>query len=473
MKNKYKCTLRFASLAIIQFLSISLQAQNLKVGAMFSDNAILQQGIEIPVYGTADAGKTVTVTFGKHKAKAKADAEGNWIAYLPKQTASFEGKTLIVLCGKEKKSFSNILVGEVWVAAGQSNMQYTMELMAGFQKPYKGEDLCAEELKKPANDKIRVFNCGRRTQNCHWAIADGQSLRHVSAPGYFCVKNLSDSLNVPVGVISNAIGGTLIEGWLSDGGQYKDNVKNFVPYGIKGFLWYQGEQNCTAADHEYVSKFMRLAKEWRKAFTGKDNQDLPFITVMLSPYTYSGTKHRAGYVDSEELPMFRMQQMECLDSVSNTEIIFNPDLVDDLRDIHYSYKWEVGRRLALVALNKCYGRSELEFCGPRAVKAEPLIENNTHCVKVSFNHIGNGIIDPAIERKSKYGTAISNFELCGEDGIWHAANAIFNDKESVKVWSRYIQNPKKVRYLWNENAKSLDIKNSEGFCAFPFVMNVK
>ena len=424
----------------------------------------------------------VTVAFGKVKAKAKVDADGHWKAMLPAQTATFEGKTLVIKAGKEQITLNDIVVGEVWVAAGQSNMEYTMKKYPTYQNPYRGEDLTAVELTKPENTKIRVYTCPRKGKRPDWSAANGESLAMASAPGYFCVKNLQDSLGVPVGVISTAVGGTMIESWRKDAEWYKKMIAPYVPFAVRGFLWYQGENNCTNRIRNYASLFKAMTTEWRQEWggvttplsnwRGAGSEDLSFLTVMLAPHIYSDRHHRKGVIDAEELPRFRMQQMECLDSVSNTEIIFTPDLVDDLFDIHYSYKWEVGRRLAVLALNKVYGRTELEWSGPRADAVSLVKGKHEDMLRVHFTHVGTGLKKTPKDQERQSGSMLRWFEVAGSDGIWHSAIAYVEDGEHVMVSSPSVAHPVSVRYLWHETAVSNDLRNSFGLPAFPFVLTM-
>lgn len=458
---------KLISIVLVCFCTLWAGAQEkiLTLGPLFTDHAILQQGQSVPVWGTAAPKMNVTVKFGKVKVKAKADGEGNWKVKLPPQTATFEGKPLVVKAGKEQITLNDIVVGEVWVAAGQSNMEYTMKKYPTYQNPYKGEDLAAVELTKPENEKIRVYTCPRKGKRMGWSAANGESLAMASAPGYFCVKNLQDSLQVPVGVISTAIGGTMIESWRKDAEWYKKMIAPYVPYAVKGILWYQGENNCSNREREYASKFKMMTDEWRKEW---GVVDAPFLTVMLAPHIYSDRHHKRGVVDAEELPRFRMQQMACLDSVSNTEIIFTPDLVDDLFDIHYSYKWEVGRRLAVLALNRVYGRTELEWSGPRADAVSLVKGKHEDMLKVHFTHVGTGLKKTPKENERQSGSMLRWFEVAGSDGVWHAATAYVEDREYVMVSSPSVQHPVSVRYLWHETATSNDLCNSFGLPAFPF-----
>ena len=461
---------RFFFLLAYSFLQAGVCfPQTLKMAPMFSDHMILQQQMPVPVYGTSAAREKVTVSFAGKKYRTTADGEGKWKVMLSPQKATFEGRTMTVSSGNGKIELSDIVVGEIWVAAGQSNMEYTMKLRPTFQKPYKGDDLQAEELGKPENPKIRVYKCNRKGGS-KWERASGESLAMISAPGYFCVKNLQDSLSVPVGVISNAVGGTIVESWQKDANWYNNMVAAYVPFAVRGFLWFQGENNCAKAERDYVAKFRKMANQWREEF---GVADAPFCTVMLSPHIYSDRKHRGGYVDAHELPRFRQQQMQCIDSVSNTEIIFCPDLVDDLFDIHHSYKWEVGRRLALLALNRTYGRRDIEWSGPRADRATLLREKKGESVTVHFSHTAKGLYKQPEELELKSGSNIRWFEVAGDDGIWYSAIAHVIDKENVKVYCYGVAHPRQIRYLWHETATSSDLRNSDGLPAFPFMMQVE
>lgn len=438
--------------------AMSILGSELTAGLPFTNHMILQRGQPCPVWGTATKNSTVTVIFGKAKVKTKANNNGYWKVILPAQPASFEGKSLRIASGKERIELQDVVVGEVWVAAGQSNMEYTMRLYKTFQKPYKGEDLAAIELTKPANPNIRLYTCPNSASGSSWAYAGGEAMAKASAPGYFFAKHLQDSLQVPVGIITTAVGGTTIEQWYANGTWYKKKVEPYVPYAVKGFLWYQGENNCTKRERKYATKFRQMVSQWRTVY---GVTDAPFLTVMLAPHIYTNRKHRAGLVDAEELPRFRMQQMECLDSVSHTEIIFNPDLVDDLADIHHSYKWIVGQRLSALALNKVYGHDSLEWSGPRMQNVTLVKDGKDDSLLVSYSHIGEGLKGPE-------SGIIRWFEVAGADGVWHSAIAELVDRAHVRVYSYEVSHPVQIRYLWHETAASTDLRNSLGLCAFPW-----
>ncbi|MBQ7214139.1 MAG: hypothetical protein IJS25_06365, partial [Bacteroidales bacterium] len=199
---------------------------------IFSDNMILQQGRNLPVWGQADPAAAVQVTLfdeatGKSvaKVKGKADREGNWKLQLPSLKAEGQQLKMVVVSKKDELQFTGIAVGEVWVCSGQSNMAYAMR-RGTMAPPRKGEDLAALELEKPANPAIRVFLCGGRPGSGNsWKIADGQSIAPVSAVGYFFAKNLTEALGVPVGIISASSGGSLISQWMETGMLYNSQLK--------------------------------------------------------------------------------------------------------------------------------------------------------------------------------------------------------------------------------------------------------
>jgi sialate O-acetylesterase len=239
---------------------------------------------------------------------------------------------------------------------------------------------------------------------------------------------------------------------------------------VRGILWYQGENNCTNRIRNYASLFKAMVAEWRQEW---GVAEMPFLTVMLAPHIYSNRHHKRGVVDAEELPRFRQQQMVCLDSVCNTEIIFTPDLVDDLLDIHPSYKWEVGRRLAVLALNKVYGRTELEWSGPRADNVTLIKGKHEDMLKIHFTHVGAGLYKTPKDKERQSGSMLRWFEVAGSDGIWHSAIAYVEDGEHVMLSSPSVEHPVSVRYLWHETATSADLRNSFGLPAFPFVLTTK
>ena len=449
---------------------------------VLSSNMVLQQGQPVPIWGTARPGERVNVAFGKKRQKTQADENGAWKVMLPSMTADNHKHTLTIETRDTAVVLENIVLGEVWLCAGQSNMEYRMKLLPQFAPPKKGVDLAAEELKKPANEKIRVFLPGRRGKSS-WRIADGESLANVSAAGYFFGKKIQEELDVPVGIITTAVGGTRIESWtpketyengpypifanilkenngmiqgVRPGEMYHRLLAPIIPYGIKGFLWYQGENNCAIDDREYERKFQLMAEQWRKDF---GLPEAPFYYVLLASHIYSDRMHRnaKGPVTAEVLPLFRLQQINAQERIPNSEYIVVNDLVDDLKDIHPSYKWEVGARLARVALAKSYGRDSIIWSGPRLKNWEKREQE----IILTFDHCGEGL-------KTSDGKLLNWFELASDKDDFRPALAEIINKNQVRVYGYF--RPTQVRLGWHEMAIP-NLVNSEGLPVVPFFRN--
>ena len=241
-----------------------------------------------------------------------------------------------------------------------------------------------------------------------WKVLSQESLAPISAAAYFFADSISRHLDVPVGIISSAWGGTPIEAWTSleayenspvfeDFVSYNrlegvDIAKRFdsmiapvIPYTLRGFLWYQGEQNVIQGDTDiYTEKMKLLIEDWRNLWKDKE---LPFYFVQLAPYCYSQRRNDAVTKTWEALPKFRQAQEACLE-VPYTGMIVVTDLIDKTSEIHPSYKWEVGRRLARLALNKTYGYKDIICDGPTFRKVT--FEGDTAIVE--FDNVGEGLV---------------------------------------------------------------------------------
>lgn len=298
------------------------------VPQILSSNMVLQRDKPVPVWGTAAPNERIEVAFGEQKHTVRADREGHWSVELAPLTASATPRTMTLRGRRETVVLENIVVGEVWLCSGQSNMQYAMRRGPGLVPPAKGDDLAALELEKPANDLIRVFvmTRGRNQTPPQWQVADGQSLANVSAAGYFFGRTIQQELGVPVGIITSAVGGTRIEPWTpmsayeqsplfapqlaAGGGQidgaepgtlYESLIAPLAPYALRGVLWYQGESNASQRDRQYATKYEAMVSSWREAFRAAD---APFYSVLIGPHIYSDRLHRGSAVTAEELPIF-------------------------------------------------------------------------------------------------------------------------------------------------------------------------
>lgn len=476
-------------LALIAFLLVmptSALAGRLSLPQVLSSGMVLQQGRDIPVWGMASPGERVTVSFSGRRISARADKDGCWQVSLPPMKADSRPQKMTVKGKDTIIVLDSILIGEVWLCSGQSNMAYKMR-RGKYAAPGKGNDLAAEELQKPADTMIRVFVVRRDGKPARWHEAGGDDLAESSAVGYYFGKSVRKQLDVPVGIITSAIGGTRIEAWtpaeayaqspafsgeLTAGGGRIDGkatgdlfgkmILPLAPFAVKGFLWYQGESNITDCGRErrYAEKFALLADSWREAFKA---DDAPFYYVLLAPYLYSARNPKNGGIPStaEELPLFWQQQISIHENVPNTDFACVWDMVDNVRDIHPSYKWRVGERMSRMALAKDYGMTDMEYSGPRAYEAAVSGDS----VIVTFRHAANGL-------KSSDKKRLSWFEVAGADGVFRPALADIRGDNKVRVWHADIKNPVQVRFGWHETAMP-NLSNSEGLPAVPFVLSVK
>ena len=470
------------AMSIIALLLVGCVAGFAKLATtpIISSDMVLQREKPVHIWGTADAGERVTVSFGKQKVKTKADAMGKWFITLQPMKADAHPQNLVIKGKKESLIYNNVVVGEVWIAAGQSNMQYSMKRHKAFVAPAKGKDLSIEEMKKPQNPMIRVYT-SLRTHQKTWAEASGESLPDVSTVGYYFIRNIQDSLKIPVGIITVALGGTRIEAWTPKeayeqspvfckelketgkisgwgvGAWYKSLMLPVIPYTIRGFLWYQGENNCGIEDGRYAQKFKVMTDWWKSQFKDKS---LPFYYVLLAPHIYSDRLHKGGRpLTAEALPQFREQQKQARNLVENSEYITIFDLVDNLRDIHPSYKWFVGQRLARIALHRNYGYDQILYQGPELERVTRSTDGKK--LELQFAHAGEGLRSCDGNRRLEW------FEVAGKDGIFHPALADIHDKNQVSVFCREVKEPEFVRLGWHEVAEP-NLVNSEGLTVIPF-----
>lgn len=449
---------------------------------VFSDHMVLQQGRAVPVWGEASPKEQIVVSLlpeaggaAVTSVKVRADRQGAWRVELPAGCADGTTYVLEVKGKKETLRFSDVVYGEVWLCSGQSNMAYEMR-RTWQAPPQKGKDLASAELEKPANPKIRVFLSGRPVHEegatgGSWKVADGESLAPVSAAGYFFIKAVSETLGVPVGLISAAVGGSSIERWMPGGDLGTSMVEPLMPFAVAGFLWYQGENDLAYRNGHYLEDYVTLTSFWRNGF---ESPDAPFYSVMLCPHTFSDRMHRESKVTAEALPLFWQTQLRTEQAVPNSAVIFIPDLVDDIEDIHPSYKWEIGRRLARLALVRTYGIAEIgEPIGPRAESlcVEPDPENaGGQRLVVRFSHCGEGLKGRSNSNEPHTIARLKWFEIAGADGIWHPAFADIVGKDEVAVYSQDVPDPRAVRFAWHEVAQP-NLFNDADLPAYPFSLS--
>ena len=474
-------------LGLVWSFPFSTRAE-LKLPVIFGDNMVLQQQQAVPVWGWSSPGAEVTVKFSGQSKATRAGADGKWLVKLGKLKASAEPQSLVIE-SVETKNFTNILVGEVWLASGQSNMEKPIGKRPGQKPTFNAE----AELAAANYPHIRIFKIEKALSatpltdlgtNSGWLACSSNSLDGIqfSAAAYFFGREIHTNLNVPVGLVESSWGGTRIEPWTPPVGFEKipplaklavpvvgaNKISNTRPmaiynamiaplagFALRGALWYQGESNLmgTNADNNY-----RLYPDMMAALVGGWRQiwgegDFPFYFVQIAPFKYYGGKNRR--VNSPEmLPEFWTLQSRAARQIKNTGMVVTTDLVDDVNDIHPRDKASVGHRLALLALNKTYGEKVVSS-GPVFRKMKIFGSK----IVLKFDRADGGLV-------SRDGQPLTWFTIAGADGKFvPAAAKIAGD--TVEVSAAGIEKPVAVRFAWDETAQP-NFCNAAGLPAEPF-----
>ena len=459
-----------------QLLCATVFAQ-LSVPKILGHNMVLQRGEPVAVWGAAKPGEFVMVSFGSQKKSVKTTSDGKWKLYLNAMQASFKKRTMTIRSLGETIELKNILVGEVWLCSGQSNMEFAMRKLAKLTPPAEA-NWPINEVANAKNDNLRIFLVERKKMNpdsthSGWSAATEPDLKNFSAVGYFFAKHLCEKLQVPIGVISSAVPGSRIEPWMpqaaftdisffknadgftqkidGDVGKFYDTmIEPLVPFTLKGFLWYQGESNCFLNERlSYAYKMEALIQYWRKIWNTKN---APFYYVQIAPYYYSKATDRPYTVYSE--PEFWEVQQAVL-KVPNTAMIATIDLIDNPADLHPVNKWDVGVRMANAALSKTYSINKDMPMGP--VFKSAVAEHNF--IIIDFDYKGKAL-------KAADSKALNSFEISDASGNYYPASAVIKEN---KVWVSVanIAKPIAVRFAWKEDAKP-NLVNSDGLPALPF-----
>lgn len=492
-------------LFVIFASSFFVQAEaDVSLPALFSNHMVLQRNKDIPIWGHANAGEIVTVTLNTQKAITTADATGSWQIHLSPLKAG--GPYTLTVQGQNTLTFKNVLIGDVWICSGQSNMGWTVRRSNNAEK----------EIASAQYPKIRLFTVKRLTAqtpqqdvNGTWSVCDSQSVPNFSAVGYFFGRQLHKTLDVPIGLINTSWGGTPVEAWtslpalqatsdyaplatrwtkriaaypkayekfqmdlknwqtasdsLKTLGQkaprrpgapqdpnhphrpavlYNGMIAPLTPYAIQGAIWYQGESNAGRA-YQYRTLFSTMINNWRADW---GQGAFPFLFVQLA--NYRQTKDQPGNSDWAEL---REAQNMAL-ALPNTGVAVTID-IGEADDIHPRNKQDVGLRLALAAEAQVYGKNK-PYSGPMYKSMQ--IENDK--IRITFDHTNGGL-------KQK-GKTLTGFAIAGADKKFVWADAKI-DGNSVVISSREIITPVAVRYAW-ENNPICNLYNGANLPASPF-----
>ncbi len=356
-----------AVLSLLLLTSGVRRAQaDVKLPKVFGSHMVLQRERPLPIWGWADPGEEVTVRLDKATATAKADSKGGWKVVLPATKADGKAHS-ITISGKNKVELADILIGEVWIGSGQSNMDFPLvgarhgkDVVAMANHPQiRLLHVAKVQRPQPANDIVLWSPKQGKKQPVVvdpsapvWQACSPQTAPFFSAPLYFFGERLHKELQVPIGLIDDSWGGSGIEPWTvfegKGGGMYNGMIAPVKPFAMRGVIWYQGETNAfLKSGMKYYEKMQHLIGGWRQAW----GYEFPFYFVQIAPFV--GTE-KVHYPQGELTALWEAQVASLKIPGSGMAVV--TDKVHDLKNIHPIDKLEVGNRLALWALAKDYGR---------------------------------------------------------------------------------------------------------------------
>lgn len=477
-------------LILFSFLESDGISAKVSLPNVLTSNMVLQRNKPVAIWGKALPGERVVVEFAGQRKNCQASFDGTWLVHLNPMKASFEKRDMIIKGEENTLRLENILVGEVWLCSGQSNMEYPMDCeLYKYAAPLRGNDLAKKELNESEATNLRLFLVEKKygLEDCQtkgWQEVGTPSTAFFSAVAYFMGKTLQQALQVPVGIIASSWGGSRIESWISNDSYMKSSfsqverknrpgekrtvalyydtmIKSLAPYTLRGFAWYQGESDAFAHDSLYVEKFKTLLDNWRTIFR---NKKLPMYYVQIAPYHYT-------YYNCDEYvkPWFADMQTECMKFKHTGQVIVT-DLVDNVGDIHPPYKWEVGRRLALWALAKDYNMNTVGYHSPYLKHAK--IKGNK--IILSFHLAGSQLVSGTRDAKDNSfkvtNEKLTWFEVAGNDGRFQPVEAtVENNKVILDISKIYV--PIAIRFGWHEKAVP-NLFNMEGLPATPFKLEL-
>jgi sialate O-acetylesterase len=454
---------------ILVFLSIhSFAFAQIRVPAFFSDDMVLQQNQLVNLWGTDKPNTAISVkgSWGKD-AKTITNENGNWKLKL--QTPAAGGPYTVIIKGTTELVLKNVLMGEVWLCAGQSNME--MPVKGYLNQPVIGSN---ETILNSTNDKIRFFNTPRSVSitplsdvKGNWKTASPSTTGSFSATAYYFAKKLQSVLGVPIGIIQTAWGASSVESWMDKESLsafknkiipitvpdslpnktptilYNTMLHPYIGYTIKGMLWYQGEANRENAN-EYQALFTSMIQSWRKQW---QQGDFPFYFVQIAPF--EGGKVNAAFL--------REAQLKTMLTVPNTGMVVTLD-TGERTVIHPAQKETVGNRLAYWALANAYEVKEIACSGP---VFKTLKINEAGKAILQFDFCDQGL--------TSFGKPLTGFEVAGEDRVFYSAEAIINNdkKGLVTVWSEQVKKPVSIRYAFKSWAEA-SLFNTQGLPASSF-----
>lgn len=505
--NGQTITKAFPAAVLIAVGSIVALA-DVRLPDVIGSGMVLQQKQAVPIWGWAEAGETITVSFGGQKKTVVAGADGKWRVDLGKLQANSTPRAMTI-AGKNTIELKDILVGEVWLVSGQSNMQWRLP-----------ESANGEAATAAANHPtIRLFNVSRevgfkrRTGKLgEWAACTPDSVKEFSAAGYYFGVELQRELKVPIGLINSSYGGSQAEAWtpvkylnaspelkptvdrteiweaerprvradydaaiakwredsqkakaagarpspspgvpdaLRDyriaSSIYSGMIEPLIPFAVRGAVWYQGESNEARAE-QYNLLLPTMIRAWRERW---GLVDMPFGIVQLPNY-----RQIKPEPEESAWSFLREAQRRVALNTLNTGLIVTID-IGEASDIHPRNKIDVGKRMSLWALKTAYGRKVVT--APVVAKAE----EKEGKVILTFDEAGSGL-------RIRSGDALNEFAIAGDDRKFYWAEAKIVGKNRIEVSSPQVKIPRAVRYAFNSNPKNPNLTNDSGIPASPF-----
>ncbi|MCH2208535.1 MAG: sialate O-acetylesterase [Lentisphaerales bacterium] len=463
-------------IALLFCLQVGSHAE-VTVSGIFTDDMILQRNKPVNVWGTADSNEEIQVSINGQLVKTKA-RDGKWKVTLKPMTAG--GPYTLKIDGSNKIDINNVLVGDIWLCGGQSNMDYDILV---YMKNRWYKDIAAEYTKiaHEPNAKIRLALMNKISTlptetkvpmmddavfNSKWQMPSEKVTPRMSAVGYVFAKGLQEYLGIPIGLIDANKGGSFIKFWEPPHARkargesrpaknmFNAMLHTYKDFPIKGFIWYQGESDAINLKRakDYKDTFQRMIEGWRHEF---NDPEIPFLYVQLAGFERNPYMHGITY------PALRDSQTAAL-KLKNTAMAVAYDL-GLKKDIHPPFKIEVSRRLLLAAKKVAYGES-IVYSGP--VYKSHVFKGSKAIV--SFEHSGSGLLarKVTLEKREIPQGQLEGFELSGKDQIFHTAKAVI-EKDKVILTSPEVSKPVAIRYAYR-GFPYANLYNQEGLPAVPF-----
>jgi sialate O-acetylesterase len=432
-------------------VSVFLLNAEIKVASVLGDNMVLQRNSEVKLWGKAKPSEklSITTSWNKTKTNVICNNKGNWLVKV-NTTEGGGPYTITIASNKEKVDIKNILLGEVWLCSGQSNME--MPINGISNSPINNSmDLILDAVE---DNNIRMITIEKKSINIpqdsckgKWIVASSKTVGDFSALGYLYAKELQKRLKVPVGMINSSWGGTQIEAWMDSASiskfpdalarksrpniitkafhLFNGMISPVLNYTIKGAIWFQGESS--RSDYkDYASLMIGLVDGWRKDF---GLGQFPFYYVQITPYWYDDS-NKKGIISA----LFREAQLKASLAIPNCGMVSTMDIGEE-KNIHAAEKLTIAKRLSYWALSQTYGFAGIA-CQNTVFKSMT-IQDST--IVISFDNIGRGL--------TTFGKEIDNVEVAGNDKVFYPAKASIVNRQ-LKAWSSKVPNPVAVRYAF-------------------------